>query len=504
MLSRVVLLISSLAVNIALAATCVDLTSSSTCVTGNCANGGHLYGWSIPAANKKPQEADSEYLLTIKWADQVVTGRYSTSAPGECCAECNKRSKCKYWQFVKDHPNGDKNICFLYPKAPPVCDGTSPKTNAGAKCPDSCPDLTLNSTCTTCKGGGNNYGWSIPAFSPFTTPFPKSYVLTVKWEDQVVTGVFNAPKATVCCSKCKKRTSCKYWQFVENHPNGATNVCFFYPKNPPSCAFGPKTPAGAKCPGFGGDPHFVGAQGTNFDFTGQPNKAFCLLSDKNLHVNMKMTGYLDERLESATVIRDGKAVRSWIRELGFLWLQGGNKHTLKLVARTSGQAERGSGFLALAELDGEKIPHMDVGNEVSLPGGLDLKFEEVEVTKNMEIEQYSLKIEGLLEMELNLRPAQPQLRRKEDAEVHFDVAINKIHASSSVHGVLGQTYRADRAERAAAFRSTGDSVVADGESGKGFLDGSTADYIASDVLASDCSFSAFEHQGQAQAVVSIE
>jgi hypothetical protein len=61
------------------------------------------------------------------------------------------------------------------------------------------------------------------------------------------------------------------------------------------------------------DPHFVGARGTQFDFNGKPDRAFCLHTDARLHINMLMRGYLDDRTQGATVLSSGKAVRTWIK-----------------------------------------------------------------------------------------------------------------------------------------------------------------------------------------------
>ena len=61
--------------------------------------------------------------------------------------------------------------------------------------------------------------------------------------------------------------------------------------------------------------------------------------------------------------------------------------------------------------------------------------------------------------------------------------------------MLGQTFREGRAERAEQFNKISAmlhaDIVADGESGKGFLDGEPNDYLSSDVLAADCRYTGF-------------
>ncbi|GJP39164.1 hypothetical protein CLOM_g23557 [Closterium sp. NIES-68] len=102
---------------------------------------------------------------------------------------------------------------------------------------------------------------------------------------------------------------------------------------------------GGSCPYTKNDPHFQGAQGTRFEFNGAPEKTFCLLTDRNIHVNMQMRGYYDSRTVGATVLRNGKAVRTWIRALGFVWRAAAveAEHKFRLVARAGKQQERGDG-----------------------------------------------------------------------------------------------------------------------------------------------------------------
>lgn len=299
--------------------------------------------------------------------------------------------------------------------------------------------------------------------------------------------------------------------------------CFVYDFNPPACDTTPpiESYAGAKCtlPGANNDPHMVGAHGTRFDFNGLPEKSYCFITDRDLHMNIKMTGYLDTRNESATAFKDGKAVRTWIRELGLVWFEGGISHSFELSARNNGRVERGAGFLNYSKFDGEKMAQLSVGKSFE-KGNLKFHFVAIEKSGPFEVDFYTLKIEGLLVMELRLRVANALLRRQEDAEAHINIGINYLNvrfvwngigffglkiwpflydlctqAGSRVHGILGQTFRKDREKRALTFKRVsamihGD-ITADGKSGKGFLDGTPKDYITSDVMATDCKFSKF-------------
>ena len=262
--------------------------------------------------------------------------------------------------------------------------------------------------------------------------------------------------------------------------------------------FPPSVQIGRNCPTGKNDPHFQGADGTRFEFNGIPDRSFCLLTDKSYHVNMKMHGYYDSRTVGASILHNGKAVRTWIRELGVVYKSAeGQEHKLHLAARAGTQQERGEGYLASAELDGEALPvkGMQEGESLELPGGLTLTFVGVDKKGLYVMDRYSVKLSGSLELDLRLRAAHPMLQTESDAEVHFNVAFESVERSESVHGVMGQTYREERRARTMDYRALASllhrPVAADGESGVGYLDGKVDDYVTSDVLSTDCRYSAF-------------
>eukprot|EP00271_Cylindrocystis_brebissonii_P009085 TRINITY_DN23712_c0_g1_i1.p1 TRINITY_DN23712_c0_g1~~TRINITY_DN23712_c0_g1_i1.p1 ORF type:complete len:428 (-),score=55.12 TRINITY_DN23712_c0_g1_i1:710-1993(-) len=319
-----------------------------------------------------------------------------------------------------------------------------------------------------------------------------------------------------CCALCKANAACKYWQYrtlygtpaynvIEGtwpngkarHPNGG--YCYEYLQNAPvpTCnASASVTTVGAKCVSGNNDPHFVGAEGTRFDFNGLPGSTFCLITDSSLHVNVKMSGYMDSRLESASVVKGGKAVRTWMQEMGFKWMVGEEEHSLRLVAREGPETARGEGYLALMEADGEVVPKMQVGETAILCGNLvTVRMIAVEQSGPYEVDSYNLKIEDMLDMDIRLRPAHALLRTEEEAHVHMNFGINSLKVTASVHGVLGQTYRTDREERTLDFAKLMDEFAhlpADGEVGKGFLDGSSASYLSSGILDADCMYTTYK------------
>ena len=243
-----------------------------------------------------------------------------------------------------------------------------------------------------------------------------------------------------------------------------------------------------------GDPHFVGAQGTRYDFNGLPNKDYCLFTDSSAHVNMHMIGYSTNERKLA----GGKAVHTWIGKLGIVWKVGGKSHSLVLSAREGPQVKRGTGFLAGAELDNVAFPALQVGEAHSLVGGGNLTFHHIGSWGQHKepVDVYVISLPRLLTIEVALRVEHRRWRTRSNAWTHFDVSLSQVHPSDKLHGVLGQTFRTDRGSRSMDFKALTSllrhPVAADGDSGAGFLDGSTADYETSSVLATDCRFSAYK------------
>lgn len=60
------------------------------------------------------------------------------------------------------------------------------------------------------------------------------------------------------------------------------------------------------------------------------------------------------------------------------------------------------------------------------PGGFKFQLVEVALKAISEVDTYSLEIEGVLEMRLELRPAHPALRKNGDSWVHFNLHIDDV------------------------------------------------------------------------------
>jgi len=250
-------------------------------------------------------------------------------------------------------------------------------------------------------------------------------------------------------------------------------------------------------PGHQGRPPLHRRPGVKFDFNGEINKSFCLTTDNDIQVNALLKGYKDTRTNGATVGKDGKALRTWIKEAGLLWREkSGRSHTLHLVARGKEQA-RGSGFLASAMLDGMKLRIPDSVRTAVKGRGMTFSFLGTTKKGDNEADHFNVAIKGLLNVDLTLRNAGAVFQTVDDAETHLNIKIKYIKQTDAMHGVLGQTYRTTPAQAAKVVKYAQiqelihGPIQADGETGKGFLEGTTTDYETSSVIKPDCKFSTF-------------
>ena len=242
------------------------------------------------------------------------------------------------------------------------------------------------------------------------------------------------------------------------------------------------------------DPHFTGALGTRFDFNGQLDKSYCLITDKALHINVLLRGY---EVEGKREAEEGR-LRSWIKEVGLLWTSAdGTRHSAHLVARNGKETARMAGFMTRLAMDNQVVPVPTHEGEEVRAHGLTLRLVAVDDQGPFEVERYEVEVDGLLKFTLKARVAHPLLQSPDDAEVHFNIEVAELKRTERVHGVLGQTYQTTQGQARKALdysmlnRILHAPVRADGETGKGFLDGSVSDYESSSVLSPDCAFSSF-------------
>ncbi|GJP30454.1 hypothetical protein CLOM_g1757, partial [Closterium sp. NIES-68] len=252
------------------------------------------------------------------------------------------------------------------------------------------------------------------------------------------------------------------------------------------------------------DPHLTGARGTHYDFTGQLDKSFCLLSDRQFHVNMLLNGYqgAPPALPASASSINGKdsstELHTWIKELGVVWMTAdGANHTLRIVARKGKQQERGYGFVSRIEIDGKVTSLPSVGETIATESGLMVTKVAEEKEGPFDVDQFQVRVVGLGELDVRVRVAHPLLQTPTEAEAHINVELSDVQMTSAVHGVLGQTFRntPEQLQRAIKYSHLAallrHPVDVDKPEGKGFLDGEVEDYISSSIVAPDCKYASY-------------
>lgn len=243
-----------------------------------------------------------------------------------------------------------------------------------------------------------------------------------------------------------------------------------------------------------GDPHFQGADGIPFHFSGQPDASYCLLSDPSLHINVQMGGFY-EGIED----RSEQGVRTWVKAIGVL----SGIHRLELYARTGGDFSRGAAnpsFVENISLNGVQSS-IAIGNMLITDDG-QLRLEHAGITTerekddDVEVETLKLVVGGKSEFLLKIRPEISTERKEDDAFVHFSVEVmNADILSHEPHGILGQTFRSGQKERTFNLQMRWNSELdlwqVAGDNGEGYLDGNFKDYSVSGLLGNDCKYSRF-------------
>ncbi|GAQ79387.1 putative root cap family protein [Klebsormidium nitens] len=217
-------------------------------------------------------------------------------------------------------------------------------------------------------------------------------------------------------------------------------------------------------PGGGGDPHMFGLQGEKFDWHGYPGESFCMISDSNIQINTHLIG------QNGVTYFDAIAV---------LYKIGDTQHEVSLQLNQDVSSDDDANFAIT--LDGRPIaPDAFTGHSVcdkfgplrvfSSPGaGIELSMAEENGFAVV------LVVEGLANITITTE------RHDMPAGKHLDWFIDWIHATSEVHGVLGQTFQPSRADAiAAAMKVNGPQMQA-----ADVVEGSDDEYRTSTLLAPD-------------------
>jgi hypothetical protein len=180
-----------------------------------------------------------------------------------------------------------------------------------------------------------------------------------------------------------------------------------------------------------GDPRIVGGDGVMFYFHGFKDQDFCIVSDSDLHINAHFIG-----TRPAGRPRD----YTWVQALGFV-TAGGHKLSIaaKRVSKWNNKldhllfAYNGAPF-SIAEAYGSSWQSPD--NVVTLERVALKNSVSVRVREKMEVALTVVPI-GKLENKVH----NYGINTDENCFAHFDMQFTFHNLSSTVHGVLGQTYQ---------------------------------------------------------------
>eukprot|EP00899_Mesostigma_viride_P007714 jgi/Mesvir1/16944/Mv25090-RA.1 len=204
--------------------------------------------------------------------------------------------------------------------------------------------------------------------------------------------------------------------------------------------------AGAKS-----DPHFVTAKGEHFDWMGQGDRSFCIISDKAVHVNA--------HLFAGT---DGLRKGTWIDQIAVL-------HDGDNIVVSTGNPAGLPGLYGSVSLNGRADTSVGSSSSAVVGKGLTMRRKKTRTW---------VTVEGVLELEVEVVRASTWEAGRGPARDFLNFRVHGLNATESVHGVLGQTFRptAQGATKSAL---------------KGLVEGTDPDYMTSGLLAADCSFSQF-------------
>ncbi|OEL25244.1 hypothetical protein BAE44_0013736 [Dichanthelium oligosanthes] len=191
-------------------------------------------------------------------------------------------------------------------------------------------------------------------------------------------------------------------------------------------------------PGACGDPRFVGGDGNAFYFHGRRDADFCVVSDRDLHINAHFIG----KRGADGMSRDF----TWIQAIAVLF---DGDHRLYVGSRKTAAWDDDVDRMELA-LDGEPV-HLPQEADVTwtssaVPG--------LSITRTKEANGVLVALDGKFRIRANAVPITEEESRvhrygvtSDDCLAHLDLAFKFDALTGDVHGVIGQTYRTDYVNR---------------------------------------------------------
>ncbi|XP_062208762.1 uncharacterized protein LOC133910264 [Phragmites australis] len=256
---------------------------------------------------------------------------------------------------------------------------------------------------------------------------------------------------TTCTATCPNR--CPRKCVVQCPVCKTFCLCDFYP--------------GVSC----GDPRFTGADGNNFYFHGKKDQDFCIVSDANLHINAHFIGKRNPAMN-----RDF----TWIQALGILFAH----HRLSVGAVKTAKWNAAADHLSIAFDD----------EDVTLPAFVGARWvpatvPALSITRTAQVNTVVVELKGAFRIMANVVPITAEDSRihnygvtEDDSLAHLDLGFKFYDLTDDVHGVLGQTYRADYVNKLDV-------------SSKMPVMGGAPNYLSSDLFSTDCAVARFGGRG---------
>ncbi|KAG8093598.1 hypothetical protein GUJ93_ZPchr0012g21583 [Zizania palustris] len=226
----------------------------------------------------------------------------------------------------------------------------------------------------------------------------------------------------------------------------------------------------ATCQGACGDPRFIGGDGNVFYFHGRRDADFCVVSDRDLHINAHFIG----KRGADGMSRDF----TWIQAIAVLF----DGHRLYVGARKT----------AAWDDDVDRLDLVLNGEPVLLPEEADATWTSsvvpaLSVTRTKAANGVVVVLDGRFKVRANAVPITEEESavhrygvRADDCLAHLDLSFKFDELTGDVHGVVGQTYRSDYINK---FDVKASMPTLGGEQ----------DFATSGLFAADCAVARFGH-----------
>ncbi|CAM6065210.1 unnamed protein product [Sphagnum tenellum] len=207
-----------------------------------------------------------------------------------------------------------------------------------------------------------------------------------------------------------------------------------------------------------GDPHFFGKHGERFDFHGRSNRDYCVLTDKDLQINMHL-------------FRGVRKGSTFISMIGMLF----KEDAILINAQSNANATQFSHTWTVHIND---VELQDTQHQMTTSSGVSV----IRYPTSVEVA-----VIGFVRINMNIVRATSRSHGSRANYINFE--MTEVKVSPSVHGVLGQTYQETNRTYQKLHEAHGKKPI---RATVTLVDGVETDYITSGILASDCKFSSFE------------